>query len=91
MLTDPHGSVRMTSEIAISRDGPVQVLRIARSEKKNALTGAMYTALADALEAGDKDAAIAAHVITGSDGIFSAGNDIADFLATAQGTGGTRS
>jgi enoyl-CoA hydratase/carnithine racemase len=78
----------MTSEIAISRDGPVQVLRIARSEKKNALTGAMYTALADALEAGDADDAIAAHVITGSDGIFSAGNDIADFLATAQGTGG---
>lgn len=78
----------MTSEIAIWRDGDVQILRIARPEKKNALTGAMYGALADALEAGDADETIAAHVITGSDGIFTAGNDIGDFLTTARGTGG---
>jgi len=77
----------MISEIAIWRDGPVQILRMARSKKKNALTGAMYTALSDALEAGDADETIAAHVITGSDGVFTAGNDIADFLATARGTG----
>jgi enoyl-CoA hydratase/carnithine racemase len=78
----------MTSEIAIWRDDAVQVLRIARPEKKNALTGAMYAALADAIEAGDADETIAAHIITGSNGIFTAGNDIADFLATARGTGG---
>lgn len=78
----------MTTEIAIWRDGPIQVLRIARPEKKNALTGAMYGALADAIEAGDADDAIAAHIITGSGGIFTAGNDIGDFLATARGTGG---
>jgi enoyl-CoA hydratase/carnithine racemase len=78
----------MTSEIAIWREGAVQILRIVRPEKKNALTGAMYGALADALEAGDADETIAAHVITGSDGIFTAGNDIGDFLTTARGTGG---
>jgi enoyl-CoA hydratase/carnithine racemase len=78
----------MTSEIAIWRDGVVQVLRIARPEKKNALTGAMYGALVDAIETGDADDGIAAHVITGSDGVFTAGNDIGDFLATARGTGG---
>ncbi|MFT3731577.1 MAG: crotonase/enoyl-CoA hydratase family protein [Hyphomicrobium sp.] len=78
----------MTSEIAVWRDGAVQILRIARPQKKNALTGAMYGALADALEAGDADDGIAAHIITGSDGIFTAGNDIGDFLATARGTGG---
>jgi enoyl-CoA hydratase/carnithine racemase len=78
----------MTSEIAIWRDGPIQVLRIARAEKKNALTGAMYGALSDAIEAGDADDGIAAHIITGSNGIFTAGNDIGDFLATARGTGG---
>lgn len=77
----------MISEIAIWRDGGVQVLRIVRPEKKNALTGAMYGALADAIEAGDADDAIAAHVITGSNGVFTAGNDIGDFLATARGTG----
>ncbi|WP_423414270.1 crotonase/enoyl-CoA hydratase family protein [Hyphomicrobium sp. B1] len=78
----------MTAEIAIWRDGPVQILRIARPEKKNALTGAMYGALADAIEAGDADDTIAAHILTGSGGVFTAGNDIGDFLATARGTGG---
>jgi enoyl-CoA hydratase/carnithine racemase len=77
----------MTSEIAIWRGDGVQVLRIARPEKKNALTGAMYRALSDALEAADADSSIAAHIITGSDGVFTAGNDIADFLATSRGTG----
>ena len=78
----------MTAEIAIWRDGPIQILRIARPEKKNALTGAMYGALADAIEAGDADDTIAAHILTGSGGVFTAGNDIGDFLATARGTGG---
>lgn len=78
----------MTAEIAIWRDGPVQILRIARPEKKNALTGAMYGTLADAIEAGDADDTIAAHILTGSGGVFTAGNDIGDFLATARGTGG---
>ncbi|CCB66175.1 crotonase/enoyl-CoA hydratase family protein [Hyphomicrobium sp. MC1] len=78
----------MTAEIAIWRDGPIQILRIARPEKKNALTGAMYGKLADAIEAGDADDTIAAHILTGSGGVFTAGNDIGDFLATARGTGG---
>jgi len=80
----------MTSEIAevaVWRGDGVQVLRLARPEKKNALTGAMYRALADAIEAGDADDAIAAHIITGSGGVFTAGNDIGDFLATSRGTG----
>lgn len=47
----------------------------------------MYRALSDAIEAGDADDSIAAHVITGSNGIFTAGNDIGDFLATSRGTG----
>jgi enoyl-CoA hydratase/carnithine racemase len=78
----------MSDAIQVSRDGAVQILRISRPEKKNALTAAMYGALADAIEAGDAGNEIAAHVITGSDGIFTAGNDIGDFLATAKGTGG---
>jgi enoyl-CoA hydratase/carnithine racemase len=77
----------MSGEIAIWRDGGVQVLRIARPEKKNALTGAMYRALSDAIETGDADRLIAAHILIGSDGIFTAGNDLGEFLATARGTG----
>ena len=78
----------MTSEINVSRLGAIQVLRIERPEKKNALTGLMYRALCDAIDTGDADASIRAHVITGSGGMFSAGNDISDFLARAKGTGG---
>jgi enoyl-CoA hydratase/carnithine racemase len=77
----------MTAEIAVWRDGSVQVLRIARPEKKNALTGAMYRALSDAIESGDADGSIAAHILIGSGGIFTAGNDLGDFLATARGAG----
>lgn len=77
----------MTAEIEVSRDGDIQVLRISRPEKKNALTAAMYRALSDAIEAGDADDKVAAHVFFGKDGLFTAGNDLGDFLATAKGTG----
>lgn len=78
----------MTPNIAVEVDQGVQILRIVRPEKKNALTGEMYAALSDALERAESDPSIAAHIITGSNGLFTAGNDIADFLATARGTGG---
>lgn len=73
------------SNIEIERTGAVQSLRFVRPEKKNALTTAMYDALADALVAGDQDPAIAVHVFLGSHGVFTAGNDIAEFLALSQG------
>lgn len=67
--------------IEIERDGAVQRIRMNRPDKKNALTGAMYTALAQALE--QRDADIRAHLLCGVPGAFTAGNDIADFLAMA--------
>lgn len=78
----------MTTDILVERTDGVQVLRLARPAKKNALTEAMYGALSDGLERGDADDSVATHVILGAPGIFSAGNDIKDFLATASGTGG---
>lgn len=69
----------MADGVRIERDGPVQVLRFDRPEKKNAISGAMYAALAAALESGSADDAIAASVVLGSPGIFTAGNDIGDF------------
>lgn len=77
----------MTPDVIIERDNRVQILRLSRPEKKNALTRAMYTALCDAIEAGDADTDIAAHVIAGSGGMFTAGNDIGDFLAAGSGAG----
>lgn len=73
------------SDIEITRVGAAQVARLNRPQKKNALTGEMYSALCDALEAGDKDDQVATHVILGSGGVFSAGNDIGEFLRSAMG------
>ena len=78
----------MTSEVTISQAGRVQILRLTRPDKKNALTRPMYRALCDAIEAGDVDPGVAAHVLMGSGGVFSAGNDIKDFLAAGSSTNG---
>jgi enoyl-CoA hydratase/carnithine racemase len=77
----------MTDEIEIRRTGEVQVIRINRPEKKNALTGAMYDAMTRALKAADDDGSIAVTLITGTGGVFCAGNDISDFAKRATDLG----
>lgn len=61
----------------------VATIEIARPEKKNAFTAAMYAAFADALRAADADASVRAALVTGQPGMFSSGNDIDEFLARA--------
>lgn len=73
----------MTEHVQIVRDGHVQILRLMRADKKNALTPAMYAALADALTGAVADNGIRATVIAGSGGCFTAGNDIGDFASGA--------
>lgn len=75
----------MSEHIIIERQGAVQVIRIARPEKKNALTRAMYAAMTAALKQGDADPAVRCHVMLGEPGAFSSGNDMGDFLAAATG------
>lgn len=58
----------------------VQTIEIARPEKKNALTMAMYQDMSHALQAAAADAAVRAVVIAGQPGIFTSGNDLEDFL-----------
>jgi enoyl-CoA hydratase/carnithine racemase len=58
----------------------VATIEIARPEKKNALTAAMYTAMSDAIEAACADAAVRSILITGQPGIFTSGNDLEDFM-----------
>lgn len=72
-------------EIEIAVHDEVQVIRFTRAERKNAFTGAMYDAMSAALDRGDSDDAIVAHLFIGSGGIFNAGNDINDFIRRAKG------
>jgi enoyl-CoA hydratase/carnithine racemase len=69
----------------ILADAAVGVLtvRMNRPQKKNALTGAMYGALAAALDRAASDDAIRAVLLLGHSGIFTSGNDIGDFLQMA--------
>lgn len=82
----------MSEHVSVTREsGGVTLVRLARPEKKNALTGAMYDALADALAEADRSDEIGAVVLAGSGGVFTAGNDIADFLrASGEGGGSER-
>ena len=74
-------------DILITDDGPVRVIRMNRTEKKNALTLAMYDAMAEAVENAARDANIRCIVIAGHETAFCAGNDLNDFVAMAQGGG----
>lgn len=55
-------------------------IRIARPEKKNAITQAMYQSMADAIEAAVADPTIRSVLLYGEPTIFTAGNDLEDFL-----------
>lgn len=61
-------------------DQGVMTLTFNRLDKKNSITSAMYATLADALEQAQNDSAVRVVLIQGHETIFSAGNDIADFL-----------
>ncbi|MBY5917611.1 crotonase/enoyl-CoA hydratase family protein [Rhizobium leguminosarum] len=63
----------------------VQSIRFNRPEKKNAITRAMYRTMADALNAANTNPDIRATAFLGTEGCFSAGNDLNDFLAAAMG------
>ncbi len=65
----------------------VLTIEIARPEKKNALTQAMYQSMAEALNAAREDKAVRAVLITGQPGIFTSGNDIDDFMKRGTGEG----
>ncbi len=68
------------SDILAHVEAGVLTLTFNRLDKKNSINAAMYAALADALAAAKDDAAVRAVVIQGHELIFSAGNDLGDFM-----------
>jgi enoyl-CoA hydratase/carnithine racemase len=69
-----------TTELLTDTAGGITTLTIHRVAKKNAFTTAMYAGMAEVLAQAQTDAAVRVLVIQGHETIFSAGNDIADFL-----------
>lgn len=58
----------------------VLTLTFDRLDRKNAITAAMYQTLADALAAAETDPAIRVIVLAGHESVFTAGNDLEDFM-----------
>ena len=73
----------MSQHVKTEISDGVMTLTLQRPEKKNALSGAMYNALADALRQADVDASVRAVLFQGDGDSFTAGNDMADFARQA--------
>ncbi len=73
------------SDILVHTEAGVCTVTFNRPERKNSITAAMYDALDQALVAAKDDPAVRVVVLQGSETIFSAGNDIGDFLANTPG------
>ncbi len=69
----------MSEHIDIITDAQITTLTINRSDKKNAISQAMYAAMADALTAYGEDDNARAFIITGRGDYFTSGNDLQDF------------
>lgn len=67
-------------DIETSRDGATLLIRFARPAKKNALTLAMYDRATAALREAAEDATVRAVVFGSTSDIFTAGNDLGDFM-----------
>ena len=71
--------------IKVTTTDRVATIELARTEKKNALTTAMYAAMTDALAAAESEPGVRAILIHGTRDCFTAGNDLKDFLAGPAG------
>ena len=71
----------MTDQILTHLADRVLTITINRPERKNALTQAMYGAMADAITGANDDTAIRAIILTGAGDMFTAGNDLTDFAS----------
>nr|WP_315397863.1 enoyl-CoA hydratase [uncultured Duganella sp.] len=74
-------------DILSSKENGILTLEFNRPERKNAITAAMYQTMADAINDAEQDTAVRAILITGKPEIFTAGNDLEDFMKTAPSTG----
>lgn len=69
------------NEIEIADDAGLRTIRITRPDKKNALTRAMYAAMAEGLREAARSPAVRVVLLTGGADCFTSGNDVADFKA----------
>src|SRR6476661_4711938 len=74
------GRHQMSEHVRVERQDGVLAITLARPERRNAITVAMYAALADAIESAAGDPSIRLITLQGQGEDFTAGNDLGDFL-----------
>ncbi|GAC1653339.1 MAG: enoyl-CoA hydratase [Vulcanimicrobiaceae bacterium] len=74
----------MSDDILLSAANGIATVCIHRPNKKNALTGAMYDAMTQALAAADRDESVRVVLLRGGED-FTAGNDLLDFMSADGG------
>jgi enoyl-CoA hydratase/carnithine racemase len=77
------------SDVVTERSGNIQRIQLNRPSKKNAMTSAMYTTMADLLAAAAKDDVVRVVLWHGAGDSFCAGNDLEDFLKNPMGPEGS--
>ncbi len=77
-------------DILTNKEHGILTIEFNRPEKKNAITTAMYQAMADALNDAESDTAVRAILITGKPEVFTAGNDLEDFMKSSAAPVGER-
>ena len=70
----------MDTHVLVERNGGVLGITLARPERRNAITVAMYAAMADAIESASNDPSVRLITLEGQGEDFTAGNDLGDFL-----------
>ena len=70
----------MTEHLIVADDHHARVITMRRPEKKNAITQDMYRAMSEAIDSAQNNPEIRCFIITGGSGVFTAGNDLDDFL-----------
>ena len=71
----------MSEHVLVERKGDVLAITLARPDRRNAITVAMYAALADAFESAAGDDSVRLITLRGQGQDFTAGNDLGDFMA----------
>jgi len=75
----------MTDHVVIQHEEATRIITMRRPDKKNALTQDMYFAISKSIDSAQDDPTIRCMIITGSSGVFTAGNDLKDFLTAGSG------
>lgn len=75
----------MTDHVTVDTDHGVLTITLARPEKMNAITNAMYGTMADAITGAEGDSSVRVVLIRGEGAMFTAGNDLGEFAAEASG------